>query len=177
MLLLLVFNALSIAQAFGDDYNGIRISGDKEYVTQVKASLELINRSAPEEFANIRRYVGIIEQNERSGMLAYAEPPKYQMSKVTAFYSLTWCAGTIAHDAHHSKLYHDYKESHGGLVPDNVWIGKEAEMKCIAYQSMVLQKIDAPQQELIYLKTLDGSYYDIDKDGDYDEEDYIKRNW
>ena len=177
LLLFLVFSALYISQVFGDDYCGIRIVGDKEFISQVKASLELISRFVHEEFANIQRYIGIIEQNKRSGMFAYKKPPKYQMSKVTAFYSLTWCAGTIAHDSYHSKLYHDYKEFYGEFVPDNVWIGREAEAKCLAYQLMVMQKIGAPEYELNYLKILDSNYYDIDRDGDYDKKDYIKRNW
>ncbi len=61
----------------------------------------------------IENNVGVISQHGKSGMLAWETPPRYQMSDKTAYYSLTWCAGTIAHDAYHSFLYKKYLPNNG----------------------------------------------------------------
>lgn len=168
---------LNQAPAEQTTYSGIEIIGDTRFIKQVKASLVLIQDGAPEAFAVIKRYVGRIEQGEKSGMLVNKEPPSYELNSRTAFYSITWCAGSIAHDSYHSKLYHEYKMAHGGTVPEDVWKGIEVEEKCIEYQIEVMQQIGAPKHEIDYLKSLDGSYCDFDRDGDFDWDDYIRRNW
>ncbi|MBI4656063.1 MAG: hypothetical protein HY746_04845 [Elusimicrobia bacterium] len=155
----------------------IEIAGSAEFKQQVAKALILLRKKAPEEYEIVKKHIGKIEENERSGMLAYKEPPVYQMSLKTAFYSITWCAGTIAHDAYHSKLYHDYEKRHGKPVPYDEWAGFEAEKKCIKYQLETLGKIKAPENEMDYCLSLDGTHGDVNHDGKIDKTDYELRDW
>lgn len=155
----------------------IEIVGSSEFKQQVENALTLLRQNAPEEYEIVQRYVGKIEENERSGMFVDKDPPVYQMSLKTALHSITWCAGTIAHDAYHSKLYHDYKEKHGNPVPYDEWAGFDAEKKCIEFQLTTLRKIKAPQNEIDYCISLDGTHTDINRDGKLDWTDYELRDW
>lgn len=165
-----------VAQVTADG-NDIEVLGSREFIAQVTTALDLLRNQAPEEYELIRGNVGRIRQGQHSGMAAYEEPPTYEMNDRTAFYSLTWCASTIAHDAYHSKLYHDYKTSFGEPVPEDVWTGQQAELECMEFQAEVLRKIGAPEGEIRYLNSLDGTHYDVDKNGRYDENDYNARDW
>jgi len=138
--------------------NEIEIIGDQEFIRQVEAALTLLKDKDPEAFSMVEKYIGRIEQGDHSGMWAYKDPPTFELTDRTAFYSVTWCASVIAHDSYHSKLYHDYRSTHSGSVPDDVWRGVEAERQCIAYQLNVAIKIGAPQREIDYLKSLDGTH-------------------
>ena len=157
----------------------VEIKGSKKFEEQVTKALELLREKAPEAHGIVVEYVKKIEQGERSGMWAYKEPPTFEMADPTTFYSITWCAGSIAHDSYHSKLYHDYKKEHPGVmsVPDKVWVGEDAERICIRHQLGVLKKIGAPKQEIDYCSALDGTHGDVNKDGKYDWEDYEKGDW
>ena len=99
------------------------------------------------------------------------------MNDATAFYSLTWCAATIAHDSFHSKLYHDYQKTHKGkanTVPDSVWTGTAAEKLCMSHQISVMQRLGAPQREIDYAKTQSDGHYVKDHET---WDDYKKRKW
>ncbi len=177
LILFIIFFQFSFVTKSDADLNDIDVVGNETFIVQVKKAQELMKNKAPEEFEIIKNYVGLIRQAEHSGMLAYSQPPTYELNDRTAFYSITWCAGTIAHDAYHSKLYNDYKRSIGGAVPDDVWMGQDAEKKCMGFQVEVMKKIGSPEHEIRYLNSLDGTYYDVNKDGRYDEDDYKKRDW
>jgi hypothetical protein len=154
-----------------------RVVGSDRFVKQVESALRLIKTRSPETHRLVQHNVAIISQCKRSGMWAYKNPPVYEMADATTFYSVTWCAATIAHDALHSKLYHDYLAAHGKPVPSDVWTGREAEIKCISFQLEVLRKIEASQHEVDYCAKLNGEHYDADRDGKYEWEDYFKRDW
>ncbi len=159
-------------------YGGIEIKGNAEFRMQTVAALSLLEQKAPDAFQKIQTYVGIIEQGEHSGMWAWEQPPRYEVGDATAFFSVSWYASTIAHDATHSELYAQYQMSHPGEpVPDNAYGGIEIERFCIGYQLEVSRRIDAPQSEIDYLSSLDGTHCDLDNDGDCDWEDYQNRNW
>jgi hypothetical protein len=159
-------------------YGSIKINGNSEFVAQTRAALTLLEQKAPDAFTKTQTYVGIIEQGEHSGMWTWEQPPRYEVGDATAFFSVTWYASTIAHDATHSELYAQYQAAHPGqLVPDNAYGGVEIERFCIGYQLEVSKRIGAPQSEIDYLSTLDGTHCDVDHDGDCDWDDYRNRNW
>jgi hypothetical protein len=155
----------------------IEIRGDDAFIRQTREALHLLQQKAPDALAKIEAYVGIIEQGQHSGMWAYEEPPRFEVSDVTAYESVTWYAGAIAHDATHSELYHVYEEEHGPSVPYDVWASAEAERVCIAYQVTVMEQIEAPEYEIESLRGADGTHCDVDGDGDCDWDDYNNRNW
>jgi len=159
-------------------YGGIEIRGNAEFVTQTIEALTLLEQKAPVAFIKIQTYVGIIEQGQHSGMWAWEQPPRYEVGDTTAFFSVSWYASTIAHDATHSELYTQYQAAHPGeAVPEDAYGGVEIERFCIGYQLEVAKQIGAPQGEIDYLSTLDGTHCDLDNDGDCDWEDYQNRNW
>ena len=159
-------------------YGVVRIEGSPEFITQTRAALSLLESNAPDAYQKTQTYVGLIQQGQHSGMWAWEDPPRYEVGDTTAFYSVTWYASTIAHDATHSELYHQYLYLHPGeSVPDDAWGGVEIERFCNGYQLDVLKRIGAPQNEIDYMSTLDGTHCDVDKDGDCDWDDYNKRDW
>lgn len=159
-------------------YGGIEIRGNAEFVTQTIAALTLLGQKAPDAFIKVQTYVGMIEQGQHSGMWAWENPPRYEVGDATAFFSISWYASTIAHDATHSELYAQYQAAHPGeSVPDDAYGGVEIERFCIGYQLEVAKRIGAPQSEIDYLSTLDGTHCDVDHDGDCDWDDYQNRNW
>jgi hypothetical protein len=156
----------------------ILIHGSDAFVQQTRQALDLLRVKAPDAYSIVTTYVSIIEEGEHSGMWANEEQPRYEVNDKTAFYSLTWYASTIAHDATHSELYHKYLDSHPGQgVPDDIWIGVGPEKFCIAFQLDVLKRIGGPSSEVDYLATQTGTHCDLDGDGDCDYADYLLRDW
>jgi hypothetical protein len=160
------------------NYGGIEIMGDTEFIQQTRTALALLEQKAPDAFRKVQIYIGRIEQGEHSGMWAWEDPPRYEVGDATAFFSVTWYASTIAHDATHSELYARYQAAHPGeSVPRTAYGGVEIERFCISYQIEVSRQISAPQNEIDYLSTLDGTHCDLDRDGDCDWDDYQNRDW
>ncbi|MCM8766701.1 MAG: hypothetical protein NC917_06120 [Candidatus Omnitrophica bacterium] len=88
----------------------------------------------------------------------FKNPPVFFLSPKSAFYSITWCASIIAHDAYHSKLYHDYREKYERPIPYNIYSGFETEKK-------------------VHCISLDGTHPDVNKDGKIDINDYNLMDW
>jgi hypothetical protein len=159
-------------------YGRIKIKGNSKFVAQTRAALALLEQKAPDAFVKIQTYIGIIEKGQHSGMWAWEQTPRYEVGDTTAFFSVTWYASTIAHDATHSELYAQYQAAHPNeTVPEDAYGGVPIERFCIGYQLDVARRIGAPQSEIDYLSTLDGTHCDLDNDGDCDWEDYQNRNW
>lgn len=135
---------------------GILVKGDKTFVDHTLKSLKIMFDNSRENFEIVHKYVGKIEQGDKSGMAAYEEPPTFYVGNPTSNASTTWYASAIAHDSFHSKLYHDYEDIHG-TVPNEVWGGYEPEMRCLEYQIGVLERVGASQSEVEYAKSLRGT--------------------
>jgi len=152
----------------------LEIEGSGRFKAQVRQALVLLQQQDLAAYEILTNNVGRIQEGEPSGMQAYATPPVYVMSDVTAFYSLTWCAATIAHDSFHSKLYHDYQRTNPGLVPDSVWMGRAAEQKCMSYQIEAMRKLGSPEHEISYARTQADGHYVTDAQS---WQEYRNRNW
>lgn len=154
------------------------IVGSSRFSNQVHQALVLLRSRDTNAYAIVTNYVVRIQQGERSAMWAYKTPPTYEIADITAFYSLTWCAATIAHDSFHSKLYHDHLKTHGGNgghVPDKVWTGIEAEKQCVKHQLLVMEHIGASKWEIDHAKTQQDGHYA--KDNETWEEYHKKPKW
>lgn len=151
-------------------FDNLEISGTTTFKDQVANSLMILRNRAPESYGVVTSYIGRISQAKHSGMVAYENPPTLELNDRTAFYSLTWCASSIAHDSIHSKLYNDYRKLHpdGAYAPDDVWTGEEAERKCREHQMLVLHELRAPLNEIKWLAQTNNRYWEID---------YTKRDW
>ncbi len=145
----------------------LTVRGTPQFCEQVRDALVLLKSKSPSSYAMVTNYVGVIRQYPHSGMRADAKPPCFDLNDLSAFYSLTWCAGVIAHDSYHSKLFHDEKakQSH---PPQTAWSGHAAESKCLAHQVQTLIDIGAPELEIKHCQTITPAYSDVP---------YRKRQW
>jgi hypothetical protein len=140
-------------------WSSVSIVGDAMFTQNTQRAMRLI-RQCPESYALVLRYVGVIEQYERSGMWAFLEPPAFRVGTGTYTASTTWYAGCIVHDAVHSWQYHRTL-AELGHVPRNAWTGMDAEMEALEIQLEFLNKIGAPAHEIRHLESLRGvSWWD-----------------
>ena len=157
--------------------DGIEVRGRSEFLLRTGESLALLGRAARIGF--IQANIAVIRQGRRSGMKAWAEKPTFVVGNRTWQHSVLWYAGAIAHDAYHSKLYHETKNSLGGKEPHaDAWTGADAEKKCLAFQREVMVELNADPKTIAYLE-------DCAKDPTYQGRnrgwrswiDYLKRRW
>jgi hypothetical protein len=165
----LCFGAVTEAKATQPE-----IVGSLRFSNQVYQALLLLQAKDTNAYAVVTNYVGRIQEGERSGMWAEKSPPTFALSSTTAFYSLTWCAATIAHDSFHSKLYHEHRKISGRKVPAEVWTGRAAERQCMAHQLLVMERIGASQRELDHARQQADGHYVKDNES---WQDYQKRKW
>ena len=147
----------------GTRLDGLEIQGTATFEQQVVAALTLLKTKSPGAYHLVTTHIGLIKQAPHTGMAAYATPPTFALNGRTAFYSVTWCAASIAHDAFHAKLYQDYLQQHPGQerVPDAVWTGEAAERRCVGHQRRVLQDLGAAGEELRWLRELTHRYWEV----------------
>jgi len=159
---LVLFVSGCAAPKEGKRFDSVVIRGTPGFSERVENALALLKTNSPGAYGIVTNYVGIIEQAKHSGMRASSKPPKFDLNERTAFYSLTWCAGTIAHDSFHSKLYADYLKEHPKRrVPDKIWMGEEAEKRCLEHQVAVLQEIGAPTREVTWCGETTNRYWEV----------------
>ena len=145
----------------------IEIIGGDDCASKTNHVLDLLRNKAKIHYDTIIKYVGIIECTEsQSGMHVWEDPPRYQVGKATVDAGTIWYAGTIAHDACHSKQYHDYLLNNpSSSVPSDVYTGRNAEAQCLDVQYDALNKIGATQETLDYItKIINSEYWDVDYD-------------
>ena len=148
-----------------DSLGSIVVKGDENCISKTQEAIGLLQNKALNHYFIVSKYVSIIECAEAgSGMYAWEKPPRYQVGKSTYGAGTIWYAGTIVHDACHSKQYQDYAVSNPSrVVPDDVFTGKVAEAQCLDVQYDVLTKIGADQNTLNYVQNIINSeYWNID---------------
>jgi hypothetical protein len=154
----------------GRHFDTLIIQGTPQFQEQVTKALTLLKTRSRDGYATATNYIGIIQQHEHSGMEVHRRPPVFQLNDKSANYSVTWCAGVIAHDSIHSKLYFDYKKQHPWLwVRPEIHSGENAELACIEHQLAVLKDIGAPTNEIDWCRQ--------SKTNEYWKVKYRNRNW
>lgn len=130
-------------------------------------------------FEIVREHIALIKQGARSGMRAWAKRPTFAVGRPTWKHSILWYAGAIAHDAYHSKLYHEATSANGGRQPDaDTWTGTDAEKKCLIFQRQVLIDLNADRKTIAYLEEqLENPTYGGRNKGFGAWLDYLKRWW
>lgn len=142
----------------------IQIKGDAACESSTLDALKLLSNKAPVHYATVIKYIGIIEcAPQGSGMFAAEDPPRFLAGDSTRNADTAWYASGIAHEAGHSKLYHDYKDTHPGqLVPPDAWSGESAEKICLDAQYDALAKVGGAQYQLDYVKNvINTKYYEV----------------
>ena len=113
----------------------IEIVGDDEFVAQAGAALELLATETPDAYSEVSMHIDTIESvSAGSGMDVFSKT--FMVGDVTAYApgyesedQVLWLAGTIVHDACHSRLYTDGEE----------YIGRDAELACLIDQLAALE--------------------------------------
>lgn len=150
------------------EYRSLKIIGEEKFVETIKRSLNILRYQAPGAFTMVRQHVGKIQQGKPTRMWTSENPPTMTIDRKSAYHTDTFTAGIIVHEACHSKLY---KEG-GNADPEDYDAIQKEELECIEYEKNVLRQIGAPQYEIEMAESQDGTHFDIDKDGDFDLEDY-----
>jgi hypothetical protein len=139
----------------------IEIRGDKNCKENTLSALKLLFNKAHQFFEHAEKYIGIIECVDKgSGIYVYEDPPRYLVGSSTLNSGDIWYAGTIVHDAQHSRLYREYGKT---PVPSEVYSGDKAEASCIQVQYEAISALGADQATLDFLKSVhDTKYWEID---------------
>jgi hypothetical protein len=172
-LLLIVSGCASIDSSQSTHFDSLTIRGTPEFDEQVEKALALLKARSPTGYATVTNYIGIVQQHEHSGMEVHHKPPIFQLNVNSAYVSVTWCAGVIAHDSCHSKFYFEHKKQHPWAicVPDDIYRGEQAERACLEHQIAVLKAIGAPASEIDWCRqceTQTNQYWKVK---------YQNRNW
>jgi hypothetical protein len=141
-------------------YQGLEIAGDNNFIERTIEALWLVREKDPLGYAQLRQYLGRIEQGRRTGVRPYTHPPRYEVGDQTARSDPIWYASTLIHEAAHARLYHDYREQYRTTaVPDGVWRGETAERVALRAQYRTLKKLGAPASYLRHLRNASSTEY------------------
>ena len=155
---------------------------DAEFITKISAAINLLKLKAPREFETLKSVIGKIRARQASGANFNEDIMTIDIAKRTFDATLEWLASVLIHETTHIKKYKDTGKKFGDAhkitdkkVALQVMINEELD--CNKSQLVVLEKIGGKKYEIDYLKAQKGDHFDIDKDGDYDLDDYKKRDW
>ncbi len=138
----------------------IRIIGDSDFIKKTQKALNLIKERDPNTYRFINNNIGIIKQNEYSGMDVFANPPTFLVGKATSNSNTFWYASCILHDATHSFLFFTAKEK--GEDAFAAYQGHDAEMHCLTAQIELLKRINAPSYLIKYAESIyDNKWYEV----------------
>ena len=169
-------------------FEGFIIEPNKKFINEVvftekvKKAILLLKTKSPNEFQRMKKYIGKIRTSRASGANFNEEIMTIEIAKRTFDASLEWLASVFIHETHHIKKYKDTGKKFGDahLMKDKkkaLQVMIDEELECNKVQLTALINVGGKPFEVEYLKAQKGDHFDIDKDGDYDEDDYRQRNW
>lgn len=169
------------------DYEGINIQGnahipDPAFSNKIKSCIDLLKSKSNLDYLTLKTYTKVIRASQNSGANYNEKEMTIDIAKTTFDASVEWLASVLVHENHHLKKYKDTGKKYGNahLMTDKkkalqVMIGEE--MECNRIQLATLKKIGGAKHEIDYLSRQKGDHFDVDKDGDYDADDFRGRNW
>jgi hypothetical protein len=163
----------------------ISIRGSDAFRLQVARSLVLIRVTDPEAFRRVTNAFGIIQEAHRTACGYSNQPPTMWFHPKTAARSLIYCAEAIAHETRHLEILRfrlrdmSPKASYGDESHElsSYEQAREDELAAIEFQIHVARRVGASRSEIRRLKRLDGTHFDINRDGKFDDEDCKLQNW
>jgi hypothetical protein len=152
------------------------------FINKIEKALQLLKSKAPDEFKLMQSVIVKIRATKVSGANYNEEVMTIDIARRTFDASLEWLASVLIHETRHIKKYKDTGKKLGDayLMTDKkaaLQVMIDEELECNRVQLAVLEKIGGTQFEIEYLKAQKGDHFDIDKDGDYDWDDYNNRTW
>jgi len=155
---------------------------EAKFINKIEKAVQLLKDKAPDEFKIMQSYIVKIRATEISGANYNEEVMTIDIAQRTFDASLEWLASVLIHETQHIKKYKDTGKKYGDayLMKDKkaaYQVMVNEELECNKIQLTVLEKVGGSQFEIDYLKAQKGDHFDIDKDGDYDSDDYNNRTW
>ena len=155
---------------------------ETEFINKIKNAVLLLKNNSPGEFMTMQSVIGRIRATQVSGANYNEEVMTIDIARRTFDASLAWLTSVLAHETHHIKKYKDTGKKYGDahLITDKkaaLQVMIDEELECNRVQLAVLKKVGGTKFEIEYLTAQKGDHFDIDKDGDYDWDDYNNRNW
>jgi len=159
-----------------------QLINEAAFLKKLDKALQLLKSKSPDEFRMMQSNIGKIRAWNTSGANYNEEVMTIDLAKPTFEASLEWLASVLIHETQHIKKYKDTGKKLGGahLMTDKkaaLQVMIDEELECNRIQAVVLEKVGGKKYEIDYLKAQKGDHFDIDKDGDYDWDDYNNRNW
>lgn len=157
------------------DFDHIQLQGSSKFIARAQAVLGCL-RTAPSH-TQVWDLLVVLRQAKRSGVHAHKDLPVIDVGGFGDSNSTTiWDASGIAHEGFHIKLYREAKLRKGGCEPEPLaWVGVEAEKKCLEFQLLILQELNAKEAYLNYIRELMKSpSYQGDP---FSRKDYLARDW
>ena len=155
---------------------------ETSFIKKIDKALQLLKSKAPDEFKMMQSVIVKIRATRASGANYNEEVMTIEIAKRTFDASLEWLASVLIHETQHIKKFIDTGKKYGGayqLTDKKAALQAmiDEELECNRIQLTVLEKIGGRQFEIDHLKGQKGDHFDIDKDGDYDWDDYNRRDW
>lgn len=155
---------------------------DTAFITKINSAIQLLKKKTPDEFKKLKSVIGKIRAYQASGANFNEKIMTIDIAKATFDASLEWLTSVLIHETTHIKKYKDTGKKFGDahLMSDKktaLQVMINEELECNKMQLVVLEKVGGKKYEIDYLKAQKGDHFDIDKDGDYDMDDYKGRKW
>jgi hypothetical protein len=155
---------------------------ESDFQIKIKKAINLLKDKAPDEFKMMQKYIVKIRATQISSANFNEEVMTIDLAGRTFDSTLEWLASVLIHETQHIKKYKDTGKKYGDayLMTDKkaaLQIMIDEELECNKVQLAVLEKVGGAKYEIDYLKAQKGDHFDIDKDGDYDWDDYRSRDW
>lgn len=152
------------------------------FKAKLTLAFDLLKTKAPNDFATMKSMIGKIRAYQASGANFNESIMTIDLAKATFDASLPWLTSVLIHETTHIKKYKDTGKKFGDahLLTDKkaaLQIMINEELDCNRVQLGVLEKVGGAKYEIDYLRAQKGDHFDIDKDGDYDMDDYRGRKW
>jgi len=139
------------------DLYGIACNGSRELLAALECSLRRLYLQYLEGF-RVASLVRRIVEADRSRVRPEENPPTFSLARLTAFHSVTWLASCLVHEGHHVALF-QHARIRGENVPEWVWSGSEAELKCLSIQLEASRRIHAPPRENRHIESQNRMHY------------------
>lgn len=166
---------------------GLRITGTSTFEEKIKEGLKLIFVYDRKMFDELKKYIYVIREGEKTDFVVEEGVPKILLTRKTASLSSTWCAGAIAHQLFLAKNYYERKLAQ--KPPEIPPLGQQAnleveanpslvrvtdpmevenlEKKADDYQIVLMIKAGAPTYEIKLIKNRKPGDYSLTHDGRY----------
>ena len=107
----------------------------------------MLQLKTPDAYELLTKYVYSVIRSTASGVFLTNRPAWITIGRNSVDVPVEILASGLAHEAYHCKLYCEYKDPHPGeRVPGEVASGREAGLKCIAYDLDALRRLGASEE-------------------------------